>query len=260
MPVGQAQMPLLDHLGELRRRLTIVIAALLVTSCVLYLLVSAELIMFLVQPVAKYLLNGEEVQSLEDVRQAFIILNPFDGFALRFKVSFYFSILVTSPIWLWQFLAFFMPALEPNERKWVIPTFFIAIALFVAGMVFCYLIILDSAFGWLTDQTTGFAKLMADASSYVHTVLLFEMAFGIAFELPLVIFYLTVFNIVPYKKLRDNWRVVYITLLVICATVTPDASPVTMFLMFAVMAVLYEASMLISRVAISRRKTDEASA
>ncbi len=71
--------------------------------------------------------------------------------------------------------------------------------------------------------------------------------------MPLVIFYLVIFNIVPYKKLRGSWRTVYVVLLVVCAMVTPDASPVTMLLMFAALVVLYEISLLLARVVLARR-------
>ncbi|WP_449136342.1 twin-arginine translocase subunit TatC, partial [Senegalimassilia anaerobia] len=72
-------------------------------------------------------------------------------------------------------------------------------------------------------------------------------------ELPLVIFYLVVFNVVPYKKLRDSWRGIYVGLLVFCAIVTPDASPVTMALMFAALIVLYEVSLLLARIVLAGR-------
>ncbi len=150
-------------------------------------------------------------------------------------------------------MAFFLPALKPNERKWVLPTFFTGVLLFAIGLVFCYLIILDPAFAWLLDQATGFAQILANAAEFIPIILLFEIAFGLAFQLPLIVFYLIVFNIVPYKKLRKSWRVVYVALLVFCALVTPDASPVTMFLMFAAIAVLYELSLFISRIVLRKR-------
>ena len=75
----------------------------------------------------------------------------------------------------------------------------------------------------------------------------------IAFEMPIVIFYLVVFNIVPYKKLRASWRYVYVGLLVFSAMVTPDGNPVTMLLLFAVLIALYEISLAISRVVLARR-------
>jgi len=239
MPIGQAQMPLFDHLNELRRRLMVILVCLILATIALY-LVSDQLIFLLSQPISKYL--GDMV-----------VLDPFGGFALRFKVSLVFGLLVTCPVWIWQMLAFFLPALKPNERKWVVPTFFAAVFLFAVGMVFCYFIILDPAFNWLIGQTSGFAVVLADAQLYTNTILLFEVGFGVAFELPLAVFYLTVFNIVPYQKLRSSWRAVYIGLMLVCAMVTPDASPVTMLMMFAAMISLYEASLLVSRLVLTRR-------
>ena len=90
-------------------------------------------------------------------------------------------------------------------------------------------------------------------SSYVVIIIKLEIGFGVAFELPLVIFYLVIFDVIPYKKLRGSWRTVYVVLMVLCAVVTPDASPVTMLLMFAAMIVLYEGSLLLARVALARR-------
>jgi len=256
MPVGQAQMPLFDHLGELRRRLTVVFVSLLVVTLGLY-FVGDLLILFLIQPIAEYISGGEPVNNLEELKNVLVILDPFGGFALRFKVAFVFSILVTSPIWIWQLLGFFVPALNPRERRWVLPAFFVAILLFVLGMVFCYIVILDPAFEWMISQAGSYAQVIAEAPQYINTILLFQVGFGLAFELPLVVFFLTVFNIVPYKKLRQSWRVVYIVLMVVCAVVTPDANPITMILMFAAMLVLYEGSLLVSRIVLTRRLAKE---
>jgi sec-independent protein translocase protein TatC len=246
-------MPLFDHIGELRRRLTIIVVCLLVATCVLY-LVSPTLILFLVRPITAYITNdGAAITNLEQLNAVIVSLDPLGGFALRFKVSIVFALLVTSPIWIWQLLGFFLPALRPEERKWVIPTFFAAVSLFAIGMAFCYLVILDPAFNWMLAQTREFATVVANAPDYINIILLFEIGFGLAFELPLVVFYLTIFNIIPYKKLRASWRMVYIVLMVVCAMVTPDANPITMLLMFAAMAALYETSLLISRIVLSRR-------
>ncbi|MCL2340050.1 MAG: twin-arginine translocase subunit TatC [Actinomycetia bacterium] len=256
MPVGQAQMPLFDHLSELRRRLTVVIVVLLITTLGLY-FVSSQLILVLIRPIAEYLNGGQIINTLEELRQVLITLNPMGGFALRFEVAFVFSLLATSPVWIGQLLGFFVPALNPNERKWVLPTFFAAVLLFAIGMVFCYLVILDPAFQWMTSQSEEFSKITANAPDYVNIILLFEVGFGLAFELPLVVFYLTVFNIIPYKKLRASWRVVYIVLMLVSAIVTPDANPVTMLLMFAAMAILYEGSLFVSRIVLSHRLAKE---
>lgn len=237
-------MTVSEHLGELRRRILIVVVVLLVAAVILY-VYSPQLIEFLIQPIEEYLPDG----TSGDLN----ILDPMGGFTLRFKVAMVAAVLVTSPVWIWQILAFFLPALKPNERKWVVPTFFAGILLFALGNVFCYYIILDPAFGWLLGQITEFASIVADASQYIDLILMFELAFGIAFELPLVIFYLIVFEIVPYNKFRENWRIIYIVLMIVCAAVTPDASPVTMLLLYAAMVGLYELSLGLAKVVLRKK-------
>lgn len=239
MPIGPARMPLLDHLGELRMRVVRIVVALFLGACIFY-MASPTIMDFLVAPVSEYV--GE-----------LTFIDPFEGFGTRFKVSLWASLVATSPIVLWQILAFFLPALRPKERKWVVPTFAIAVALFILGTVFCYLIILDPAFQFLTSQAEEAGQLLPRAASYVDMIIKFEIGFGFAFELPLIVFYLVVFGVVPYKKLRHAWRTVYIALMVISAMITPDASPVTMLLMFAAMVALYELSLLVSRIVLSKR-------
>lgn len=251
MPIGPARMSLFEHLGELRMRVVRIVVVLLIAMMVFY-FATPTIAQFLLMPVADFLPKNENGQAMLNV------LGAFDAFALRFQLSFWASIVATMPFILWQILAFFLPALKPNERKWFLPTFFAAVLLFVAGTVFCYLVILNPAFEWLTDQASGFATILPEASKWVDIIVKFEIGFGIGFEMPLVVFYLVLFNIVPYKKLRSSWRFVYVALLVFSAMVTPDASPVTMGLMFAAMVLLYEMSMLVARIALSRRMKKQA--
>ena len=89
-------------------------------------------------------------------------------------------------------------------------------------------------------------------------MMLLEVGFGIAFQLPLIIFYLSILHIVPYRTFRGQWRYIYVILLAICGVVTPDASPVTMVLMYAVMLSLYEVSLAVARHVIMLRDGKEA--
>ena len=250
MPIGPARMPLMDHLGELRMRLVRIVVALLVGICVFY-LATPTVAQFLLAPIAEFLPADENGYAV------LTALDPFESFSVRFIISFWMAIMACAPLILWQILAFVLPALKPKERKWFIPTFAAATALFIFGTVFCYLIILHPAFQWLTDQSIGFAEITARANSYIDIIVKFEIGFGLAFELPLIVFYLVVFGVIPYAKLRASWRYVYIGLLVVSAMVTPDASPVTMLLMFAAMVALYEASLLVSRVVLGKRVKEQ---
>lgn len=246
MPIGPARMPLMEHLGELRMRLVRIVVVLIIAVFVFY-LAAGTMGQFLLLPIAEFLPQNEN--GTVDL----YFLNAFDPFTVKFKIAFWMALMATSPIILWQIIAFFLPALKPKERRWFIPTFAVAVALFIAGTVFCYCIILNPAFQWLTSQTAGLGTVAPNAASYVDVIIKFEIGFGIGFELPIVVFYLVVFNIVPYKKLRAGWRYIYVALLVFSAMVTPDANPVTMLLMFAALVALYEISMVIARVAVAHR-------
>ena len=247
MPIGPARMPLFDHLGELRMRLVRIVVCLLVGVCVFY-FATPTMGQFLMIPIAEYLPKGP------DGLPSFMAIDPFEAFSTRFQISLWAAIVACSPVILWQLLAFFLPALKPNERKWFIPTFVAAVVLFIVGTIFCYCIILNPAFQWLTDQAYGMsAQVLPQASSYLDIIIKFEIGFGFAFELPVVVFYLVIFDIIPYKKMRGQWRTIYVVLMVLCAMITPDASPITMLLMFAALVVLYEASLLLARIVLSKR-------
>lgn len=246
MPIGPARMPILDHLGEMRMRLIRILACMGIAICVFY-LATPTIAQFLLEPVSQYMPVGPEGRAELNV------FGALDAFSVRFSIALWASIVACSPVIIWQVLAFFLPALKPKERRWFIPTFAAACILFLFGTVFCYLVILGPAFNWLTAQAAGFATITPQADKWVDVILKFEIAFGLAFELPLVVFYLTIFEVIPYASLRRGWRFVYVGLLVLSAFVTPDASPVTMFIMFAAMVGMYELSLLVARLALGGR-------
>ena len=236
-------MPLLDHLGELRRRLTIVVVSLLVTTVVVY-MATPTLIDLLMDAINAILPEGTRLT----------VTSALGGFTIRFKVAFFFGVIVCTPIIVWEVMGFVLPALTAKERKWVIPTIAAMIFLFFLGMGFCYFVIQQAAFGWLVDQTVEMhANVLADAEDYLDLMMLLEVAFGVTFQLPLFIFYLSILHVVPYRTFRENWRYIYVGLLVLTACFTPDASPMTMLLMYAPMLLLYEAALAVARHVIMAR-------
>ena len=177
MPIGPARMPLFDHLGELRMRLVRIVACLAVAVVVFY-MATPTMGQFLLMPIAEFLPENPAtgLASLQAI-------DPFEAFAVRFQISLWAGIMATSPVILWQLLAFFLPALKPEERKWFIPTFAAAVFLFIFGTVFCYCIILNPAFQWLTDQAMGLGYVAPRMSSYIDIIIKFELGFGFAFEI-----------------------------------------------------------------------------
>ena len=234
-------MPIMDHLGELRRRITIIVVSPLTVAVIVY-FATPTLIDLMIDRIEEAMRGGD-----------LYVLTALGGFTIRFKVAMFFAAIICTPIIIWEILAFILPALRPNERRWVIPTVAALVALFYIGMIFCYYVIQPAAFGWLLDQSFEFAQSMPDAEDYLSIYMLLEIGFGIAFELPLVIFYLSILHIVPYKTFRSQWRYIYIGLMILSAVVTPDASPVTMLLMFAALIGLYEIALAIARYVIMAR-------
>lgn len=232
----------MDHLGELRRRLTIIVVALLIAAIIFY-MATPTIIQVMMDPIRQFLPGDGQLT----------VLSSLGGFTIRFRVACFIAVIVCCPIIIWEVMAFILPALKPNEQKWVVPTVAALVILFFLGMVFCYFIIQPAAFGWMTEQTRDFAVQVADAEDYLNIFMLLEIGFGVAFEVPLVIFYLSILHIVTYKTFRTNWRFIYVGLLVFSAVVTPDASPVTMFFMFAALVLLYEASLAVARFVIVRQ-------
>jgi sec-independent protein translocase protein TatC len=242
-------MPLLGHLDELRKRLFVVAGALGVATLGLY-FVTDQIFDFLMAPV---------VPALDG--QPFIATGVLDPMTMRFSLSFWSAVVICSPLIIWQLGAYFLPALRPKERRWVLPTFMTAIVLFVIGAVFCYTLILGASFEWLASQAGDIMSLMPQAGDALTVVEFFLLGFGIAFQTPIIVFYLVFFGVVPYKTLRENWRVVYVSTFIIAAGITPDWSPVSMLSLAAAMIVLYEISLALVRIVLRKRiKEREAAA
>lgn len=181
------------------------------------------------------------------------VFGPFETFTFRFKVSLFAAIVVFSPVIIWQVLAFFLPALKPNEKRWVVPTFFVAVMLFLVGAWFAYAVIMEPAFEFMFSQGGDTVQLLPSADRFLTGIGLLLVGFGLAFEIPIVVFYSIGFGLIPYRKMRENWRFAYAGLAIVSAVATPDWSPVTMGLMAGSLFVLYEGSLIFARLVFARR-------
>lgn len=241
-------MPLLSHIGELRKRITIIFAVLSIGTVVMY---------FFTDPIYRFLL-APVWPILEGAKP--IAIGVLDPMTVRFGLAFWSAIVVTSPVLIWQVGGFFLPALRRKERKWVLPTFATAILLFAAGAAFCYKIILSASFAWLAGQSGDIMAFTPQAGDMLTVVEFFLLGFGIAFQTPIIVFYLVFFGVVPYKTLRQNWRIVYVSTVIIAAGITPDWSPVSMLSLSAAMIVLYEISLALVRIVLAKRIRAKAAA
>ena len=241
MPIGPARMPFMLHLDELRKRLFLVVGVLSVAMIVLYFF-TEPIYAFVVAPVVS-VLNGAKP----------IAIGVLDPMTVKFGLALWSAVVLCSPLISWQIMAFLLPALKPNERKWVIPTFLAMVVLFAMGVVFCYLMILPASFVWLADQSGTIMTFTPTAGDLLLVVEFFLLGFGICFQVPIIVFYCVYFGVMSYAKLRASWRFIYVGIVIAAAMITPDWSPVSMGALSAAMIVLYELSMLMCRVLLAKK-------
>jgi sec-independent protein translocase protein TatC len=241
MPISPKRMPFMSHLAELRNRLTVVVIVLGVTAIAGY---------FFATPIYRFL-----VEPLEPVLQGkpAVTLKLLEAMGIRFKLGAWGGLVVSSPVIIYEALAFFLPALKPKERVWFVWTFIAAAVLFLAGAAFCYLVVLEPSAKWLAEQNAGIFSYMPTGADLVTLAMYFILGFGVAFEVPVLVFYLVYFGVIPYDKLRKNWRVVWVVMATVAAMITPDWSPVTMGLLALAMIGLFEGTMLLLRVLLARK-------
>ncbi len=247
MPVGPQRLPFFEHLRELRSRIIAVGVTLFVGATVLYLdPFYTEILKFVLAPIKELIPGGK-----------LTVFGPFETFTFRFKVSLFAAIVICSPVIIWHILRFFVPALKPKERKWALPTFFAAVALFLLGAGFAYGVIMKPAFTFMFGQGGELINQVPAADKFLTGIGLLLVGFGMAFEIPIVVFYSIGFGLIPYAKVRENWRFVYTALAVVAAVATPDWSPVTMGLLGGSLVVLYEGSLILARFIFSKRIAEQ---
>ena len=272
MPIGPQKMPFLNHLAELRQRILVIAMTVGIGSVAAYPF-TKEILGWVFEPIAKYI-----------PLQQIYVTGPFEAFLFRFRLASYAAMIVTSPIWLYQLLAVFLPALKEKERKFFVPTFLAILVLFLGGNLFCHYVVLPPSFEWLMAQTTGGSidinvvlhswfgigtgvaaktvqiAVLPHASDFLGGVMIMMLAFGFTFELPVLLFFLIGVSIVKYHVLRRNWRYVYLGLITFASLATPDWSPITIGALFACVVVLYEGTMLAARFAFASRIRDQVAA
>ena len=241
MPITPRRMPFMQHLNELRKRLTVVVAVVSVLTLVGYYF-SDEIYRILIGPMLPVL--GDSGSYTLDLLEAMVN---------RFRLGLFGAVVVGSPVIIYQALAFFVPALKGKERRWFGWTALSAGLLFVAGVAFCYFYILEPSTQWLVDQSGDSFQLLLPAQSAMTFSMWFLTGFGLAFEVPVVVFYLVYFNVIPYATLRKNWRVVWVVIVTLASMITPDWNPWSMAALSGVMIVLFESSMLLVRFMLARK-------
>jgi len=245
---ARGEMPFLDHLEELRWRIFKSAAALFVSTIVGFLLVHyLGVTEILVRPIAPYL-------GSQDGRLA--AFSPMEPFLLEIKLSIIVGILIAFPVLVSQIWAFFAPALEPGERRVIIPSLYLGLVLFAVGVTMAYLLLPFSLRILLTQFSADYVNMVIGANIYLGFVVKFLVGFGIIFELPVVIMILTAFGLVTPTFLREKRRFAIVGITILAAFISPGDVVIITIAMMGPMILLYEFSIFLSA-AVYRRREDE---
>lgn len=229
-----AGMTLVDHLSELRRRLVISVAALAVGGLVGFVLYS-RILRVLLGPYVS--VTGTSTLFITD---------PLEGFATRIKVAGYTGVVLAMPVVLWQLWRFITPGLHRKERRMAVPFVASALVLFLVGAALAFLT-LPKALEFLVDIGGDNLETIFSPSKYLGLVTFMMIAFGLAFEFPVVLVFLQLARIVSSTRLRKWRRGTAVFIFVFVAVVTPSQDPYSLFALAVPMYAFYEASIVAGR-------------
>lgn len=236
------EMPLMDHLKELRKVLLISAYAIAFGTLVGWGL-SDYAYRFLAQPIT----------GIEGV--SFITTTPMEPIFVKLKISLVVGFLVALPIVFWQIWSFILPAMKKNERKYLYFVVPWSILLFIGGAAFAFYLVLPVGLKFLIFAGGEAVNSIpfVTKSSYLNFILTFILSFGLVFQLPVVLLLLIRFGYLSPKTLAKHrkWAFFFIVVLAVIISPTPDL--VTQVLMAGPMYMLYELSIWLGYLVVRRR-------
>lgn len=225
-----ARMSLLEHFGELRRRLTWAFAAIVVGT-----VIGASV----AGPVLQYLAGPYLALPGVDGLQVF---DPTGSVVSYFRVALLIGLTIAIPIITYQVAMFFLPALTRNERRYFLLTLPAIFGLFLLGIGFAWFVLIPPALTFLQGFQEGLFVTEWEAGRYITFVTSLLFWIGLAFETPLVLFILSLLGFAAPGPLIRNWRLAVVVAAIAAALITPTIDPVNMFLVMGPLLVLYTIS------------------
>ncbi|HEX3096194.1 MAG TPA: twin-arginine translocase subunit TatC [Usitatibacter sp.] len=246
--MDDAQETFLSHLIELRQRLVRSIVAVAIAA-IPALYFSSELYDLLAMPLISSLPQGSRMIATG-------VITPF---LIPMKIAFMAALLAVLPYVLYQAWAFVAPGLYAHEKRLVLPLVVSSTLLFVAGMAFCYFVVFRRVFAFIASFAPKSISVAPDIEAYFNFVLGMFVAFGLAFEVPVVVVVLMMTGIVSVEQLRE-WRgYVVVAIFIVAAIVTPP-DVVSQISLAIPMCALYEVGILFGNMVVRRRKDAELAA
>ena len=227
------RMTIFEHLEELRGRLIKSVIALMVTT-LLSLIFTSRFLKILTAPMG----------NLQP-----IFLRPTEMIITYFQIALISGVALAMPVIIYQFVLFILPALKPNERRYLYIIVPGATISFVVGLLFTYFAILPFAVRYLLTFGGNIARAQWTIGEYIGFVTTLLLWIGLAFETPLVIFFLAKLGIINPAMLSRYRKYAILAVAVIAAIITPTPDPFNMMIVMVPLYLLYEAGVLLARLA-----------
>ncbi len=237
IPMDERKLTIVGHLSELRKRIIIVILAIVIGSITCYSYVD-QIVTLIIQP----------AQDLN-----FIYLNPADLFLAYVKVSIISGIILASPVIFYQVWRFAVPGVAWKQRLAIILVICMSLFFFVAGATFAYTVIIPFTLAFFTQIARDEVAPLFSFSSYAGFIGSLVLSFGLAFQLPILIMLLTQVNLLNPRVLKKFRKYFILIILIVAAILTPP-DVISQCLLAIPMIFLFELSVLISSMIYRRKK------
>jgi sec-independent protein translocase protein TatC len=234
----EGRMPLIEHIRELRNRLVkIAIALIAGTGIGLVPAVWNRVWHIVEHPFCAATINGHH--GCKVVGDQLILQGVFDPFMLHVEIAFFFGLVLTSPIWLYQLWAFVAPGLYRREKRWTYTFVGTAAPLFALGAALAYFA-MSRGLGYLLGLAPGQVLVLPSVSTYLSYFVAMLLGFGLAFELPLLLLMLNMVGVVTHERIRKWRRFMIFGVFLFAGIASPSPDPVTMLLLAVPCLVLVE--------------------
>ncbi len=223
------------HLAELRKRLAISVGSIIVLFFIMFAFWN-PILNWMIAPLIEVLPEGSSV----------IFTKVQEPFFTAIKVAFFSGFIAALPIIFWQLWLFVAPGLYENEKKMVVPFVVGATTMFLMGSAFCYYVVIPFGYEFLINFGAQLFTALPSIGDYVGFFTKLLLGFGLAFELPVITFFLASMGLVTDRTMIDFFRYAIVVIFLLSALLTPP-DLITQFLMAGPMILLYGASILIAK-------------
>lgn len=238
--VEESEMTFLEHLEELRWRIIYSLIGIVVGAIIAWIFIDYLVDYILLKPAKD---SGAELQNLR----------PFGQLFLYMQIAIMVGIIISIPNIFYQFWQFISPALHKRERKYLLSIVIFSSLCFLLGIAFAYFVMLPLALKFAAQFGSAAIKNQFAIDEYMSIIISVMLAAGLVFELPMISFFLSKLGILKPSFMRRYRRHAYVVIIIAAAFLTPGTDPVSQIILTVPLIVLYEISILISK--LSQKKS-----